>query len=158
MSLRTRLLVWLGLPILVAFFALITLNYYLGRQKAVVEMNNYLTQLAGKKAEETNSYFKALEGPPKTLAAILASTPPGDDESYFTLLEQSIATSPEAIGAAAAYDVGKHDPNRRLFAPYAAKSNDGTYSHSLIEPAAKAYDYTTDTVNASWFITPMNIQ
>ena len=158
MSLKARLLLWLGVPVIIALSALIILNYKLGRNEALTEKGYYITSLATTKAAQTNGYFVSLEGAPKMLADILAHDAPTDETSIFNLLERSIAGNPAAFGAAAAYEPRAFSPDKELFAPYVAKNGDGTFLRAFISPEDGAYDYTTDKVNASWFIDPLAAQ
>jgi methyl-accepting chemotaxis protein len=114
---------------------------------ALNDINNLVAERGGRVAARVDSFFYSLEEGPKIVAAIVADSLPQTDDEFFALLENSIASAPNALGASVAFAKGKYSPDKELYAPSVSKEG----GRAFIDPERGSYDYLSDASQGRWF-------
>jgi hypothetical protein len=150
MNLQTKLLLYFLIPLLIIFSLITVINYRNKMSEAVSNVNFDMEQLVRVKAAAIDGFFAALEPIPKMMVSTLSASKLATDDEYFSLIINALQGNVHAFGGAVAYGPQKYSQEKNLYCPYLTKAG----TKSFIDPENDAYDYTTDKVNASWFIDP----
>lgn len=143
-SLRGRLLLGIGLPLLLFNTALTAIEYQQGKADAIAAMEDYLQEMASEHAERIDADFTAIAQVARSAASFMASYPVADDAALQRGLAANLTLQPLIYGSAIAFA-----PSVRRAAPYAFRTlTDATPQFMDI---AQAYDYT----GRDWYRLPM---
>ncbi|MDR2459336.1 MAG: methyl-accepting chemotaxis protein [Deltaproteobacteria bacterium] len=139
-------------PLLIIFTAFTVVNYVSGQKKAFTYVNTSLTEESGRKAEEMNSALAILMPSTEIVAKLFAEWNISTEEEIYDLLKFVATSTSDSFGSAVAYEPRMYSPDKELYSLYANRLGDESY----IDPDHGAYDYTTDAINAAWFLEPRN--
>ncbi|MGD9787890.1 MAG: SpoIIE family protein phosphatase [Sulfuricellaceae bacterium] len=136
-SLRAKLILAIGLPLLLSHGVLLTVEYQIGRKEAIAGMENYLRELTRHQAARIDGEFSVIAQAARSSAWFLDDISPGDSEALARVLRGNLAQSPLVYGSAIAFD-----PALQRASPYLYRAAAGK-SLRQIDIGRDAYDYTT---------------
>lgn len=131
-----------------ASFALtvVAIERYAGYERRVVSpIKRDLIDRTREAAARIDASLAPARAAAQALARRLDGMPKPTEEALFGLLRTAIQSDPSFYGGTIAFEPGRFEPDRRLFAPYVAKKN-GALVSMYIEDA---YDYTTP--ESEWY-------
>jgi sigma-B regulation protein RsbU (phosphoserine phosphatase) len=143
-SLRTKLILAIGVPLLAIHAVLLTQEYLVGKAEAIADMRVYLRELTRHRAALIDGEFSTLAQAARSSVSQLEGVAAGDDAALDRILRGTLAQSERIYGSAVAFD-----PELRRAAPYLYRPGGGTSSRR-IDIARDAYDYTA----WDWFRVP----
>ncbi len=137
-SLRAKLILAIGLPLLAIHAALILQEYLVGKAEAIADMERYLRELTRHRAARIDGEFASLAQAARSAASQLENVSADDEPALDRSLRGVLGQSGLIYGSAIAFD-----PALRHAAPYFYRPP-GSTELRRIDIARDAYDY------ASW--------
>jgi len=124
-SLKTKLLLAIGVPLLTVYVVLAASEYYSTYRDALGDIQSLLTEVAGRQAAELDRELIRAEELAKTLALVLNSSPDLTSDRLQTTLREHLRANPLVFGMTAAFERGAFSPDVEWFAPYYCRVADG---------------------------------
>jgi len=149
LPLRTKMLVIIGVPLMVAYSLLIAYEYIVGREQAVDMVKVVLSAQAAHQAEELNGHFVSLAQVAQTMSAFFSHGTFAGDEDFFPLLEAVTRDNPAIYGSAVAFEAYCFNKQKVFFAPHVFSPPDTGVQHNDITP-----EYNYDYHFYDWFLIP----
>jgi sigma-B regulation protein RsbU (phosphoserine phosphatase) len=137
LSLRTRLVLALGAPLLAAGVAMAWGLYCQGHREALAAMESHLAEVAARQAAELDGDLSAAAALARTAATSLGSTPDLTRERLRAFLADSLRANPKVFGMCAALE---HDAHHGALADYYCRTPDSGLRY--VDIAADLPDYT----------------
>jgi sigma-B regulation protein RsbU (phosphoserine phosphatase) len=144
-SIRTKLIVAIGVPLVVAYLAMVWLEYRLGRQEAVAHMESHLGELASRQAAELNGDLASAEAVASTIAILLTRSHDTSLDRIQDLLQDALGASPGIFGMSAAFEPFALSRTKRGCAPYYCRAPGGGLRYIDIAAAQPNY------VDLTWY-------
>ena len=141
-----KLILIIGVPLIVAYSAVLIINYNLSKDAALKQTKDYMVELTGRNAARLDGQFSQITALPRSTSNTLQSFSNVQTEEIYKLLEKNIMDNPFTFGMAVAFEPHVFDKSKGLFAPYICKSSNLLSRIDL----ADSYDYT----KADWYSIP----
>jgi phosphoserine phosphatase RsbU/P len=140
LSLRTKLVLAIGAPLLAAYAGMLWCEYNLGRREALGNMESHLAELAARWAAEVDGDLSTAAELARTLGLVVASQPDLSADWLKTLLRENLQNNPNAFGVCIALERRARAGEAHGFAPYYCRDQgDGL---RYLDIAAKFPDYS----------------
>jgi sigma-B regulation protein RsbU (phosphoserine phosphatase) len=153
-SIRTRMILAIGLPLLAVYLGMAAVEYRLGKKEALDRMGDYLRVVTSGRACNVNERFSSTGQIVRTTMNLLAVEEPPSEKKIVDILQQNLSKNPGIFGMALAYDDGQYQPGRKLFAPYVCRDSSGkSLRTTMISPETGGYDY----LQSDWFAVPKRL-
>ena len=144
MTLKTKLILSIAVPLLFAYGVMLWWEYSLDRANAFADMEEYLTGAAARGAAELNGDLAGAEELARTAALAVALNPDFSDKQLDTLITESLTSNLKVYGMAVALQPSEGSGEGRRHATYCHRSSDGL---KCVDLAAKVPGYT----NRPWY-------
>ncbi len=143
LTLKTKLVLSIALPLLLAYAVMLVCEYNLGRRQALRNMESYLKELAARWAAELDGELMAAEELARTLALVVTSEADPAAERLRMLLMESLRSNPRVFGMCLALEPGTKLADTGGFAPYYCRGDDdGGDDLRYVDIAALSPPYT----------------
>lgn len=153
-SIRTRMILAIGVPLLVVYLAILGMECHLGKKEALDRMRDYLRVLTSGRACNVDVQFSSAAQVVRTTMDMLSLGGKPTEDQIVNILRRNISRNARIFGMCMAYDVGKYKADRKLFAPYVWREPSGQgLGVTKIEPESGGYDYT----QREWFAEPKRL-
>ena len=93
-----KLVLIIGIPLIIAYSAVLVINYNLSKDAALKQMQNYLIELTGRNAVRLDGQFSLIADLPRSISNILQSLEEIKEEEIYSLLEGNILNNPFTFG------------------------------------------------------------
>jgi sigma-B regulation protein RsbU (phosphoserine phosphatase) len=143
-SIRAKLVLALGIPLLAVYLVLVWCEYQIGRQRALADMKTHLAELAGRQAAELDGELAEAEQLARTLARVMTSAQGFSAEQVRALLREHLAGNPKLFGMCAAFEENAFSPDIKTLAPYYCRDGAGL---RYVDIAAATPDFR----NRDWY-------
>jgi sigma-B regulation protein RsbU (phosphoserine phosphatase) len=117
-SIRTKLVLAIGAPLLAAYLGMACCEYHLGKREALAQMESHLTELTARQAAELDGELSTAEQLARTLARVVTSLPALSADQIHALLQDNLRGNPKVYGMCMAFERNAFSENAALFAPY----------------------------------------
>lgn len=141
LSIRTKLVLAIGAPLLAVYLGMACCEYHLGKREALASMESHLTELAARQAAELDGGLFTAEKLARTLALVITSSPTFSADRIQELLQDILRSSPRVYGMCVAYERNAFSKNVALFAPYYCR--DPSTGIRFVDIARVFPDYTS---------------
>ncbi|MBI5725796.1 MAG: SpoIIE family protein phosphatase [Planctomycetes bacterium] len=157
-SVRTKLVLAIGLPMLLAYGVMIVFQHGRERANAIKDMEQYLTQLTRNEASRLDSRFMQVAQVVRTTGDILADSlqrPKSAGQQAFdparleNVLRTNVRQNERVFGMCVAFEPGVFESAYRFFAPYVCRGETG----GRIKTMYLDYDYT----RWDWYLLPKHL-
>ncbi len=118
LSIRTKLLLAIGLPLLAAYLGMVWCEYVQGRREALAAMKAHLAELAGRHAAGLDAGLSRAEELARTLATAVSASPELSPGHVHALLRDSLGAHRRVFGMCTAFEPGALPGAEDPFAPY----------------------------------------
>lgn len=152
-SIRTRLILWIGLPTLIVYVLTLGLTLAYLRQRSEVEIANEGTRLSASFAARFDGCLREAAAVAETTARSLAVTSLPTKENLFAQLRGNTGHTPFIFGAALAFEPGTYPAPPRLFAPYVCRDGEA-FKQLVIDETV--YDWLSDPAY-TWYSEPKQL-
>lgn len=153
-SIRTRMILWIGLPTLVVYVITLGLTLAYMRQRSEAEIAEGGTRLSASFAARFDGCLREAAAVAETTARSLAAMPLPNKEKLFDQLRGNTEHTPFIFGAALAFEPGTYPAPPRLFAPYVCRDGEG-FKQLVIDETV--YDWLEDP-KYTWFQEPKQLK
>jgi sigma-B regulation protein RsbU (phosphoserine phosphatase) len=150
-SLRAKLILSIGFPLVAVYLAILAFAYWTLREDAFKDIDRRLTAISDHSAELFNGEFKTVAQVASSAAAFLGTQPGIGEPALYDLLKVNLEQGALIYGSAAAFEPYAFQADRELFSPYVWKKPDGVLGS--IDIAKDAYDYRT----WEWYASPKTL-
>ncbi len=140
LSLRTKLALAIGIPLLAAYAGMLWCEYELGRTEALHNMESHLTELAARWAAEADGQLSTAAELARTLARVVASQPGLSAEGLKALIRENLRDNPWVFGMCMAFEPHVRAGGGDGFAPYYCR--DPNAGLRYLDIAVRFPDYT----------------
>ncbi|MCX7425626.1 MAG: SpoIIE family protein phosphatase [Planctomycetia bacterium] len=140
-SIRTKLVLAIGAPLLAVYLGMACCEYYLGRSEALANMRSRLTELAARQAAELDGDLSKAEELARTLALSVASSPTLSADQVHGLLRDNLRGNPGVYGMSMAFERNAFSKDVAGFAPYYCR--DPRAGLRFVDIAKAVPDYTS---------------
>ena len=147
MSIRTKLILAVGIPVLLVYSAILAIGYIAQRRTEFHQMEQAYTQLVEHYAAQFNGRFSTMAAVARTNAGFLETCPQLDEQGLYSLLTKTVTMNPNIYGACVAFSPDASPVDRKLFAPYAFRANK---THRTMDIGTEGYDYR----KKDWYLIP----
>jgi sigma-B regulation protein RsbU (phosphoserine phosphatase) len=144
-SIRTKLLLAIGAPLLAVYLGMACCEYHLGKREALAHMESHLTELAARQAAELDGDLFTAEELARTLALVVTSSPALSTDRIHALLQDNLRANPKVYGMCMAFERNAFCQDVALFAPYYCR--DPRAGFRFVDIAEVFPDYT----NLDWY-------
>ncbi|MBN2022167.1 MAG: SpoIIE family protein phosphatase [Pirellulales bacterium] len=125
LSIRTKLVLAIGVPLLAAYAGMTVLEFRLGKREALAMMRTHLTELVARRAAELDSQLASAEQLAQTLATLVAASPDLSADRARALVRDSLEKNPKVFGMCMAFEPGALPGRAERFAPYYCRDGSG---------------------------------
>ncbi len=139
LSIRWKLMLYIGLPTLAAYVATLTLNYASLTAEARDQLQEHARTRAAAMAERFDHRFIAMAHIASTAAAVLTAHSELSENELYDVVRANLALDDLVYGSCIAFEPFAFEPDRERFAPYAYR---GTGAIETIDIGIESYDYT----------------
>ena len=139
LSIRWKLMLFIGLPTLAAYAGTLTFNYVMLRTAARERLQHEARDRAGAMAERFERRFIAMARIADTAAALLTIHPDLSEDELYEVVRANLSLDELVYGSCIAFEPHAFEPGRERFAPYAYRSPQGV---ATIDIGTESYDYT----------------
>ncbi|MEW6358676.1 MAG: SpoIIE family protein phosphatase [Planctomycetota bacterium] len=146
-SIRYKLILAIGLPLVLIYLGVLWLDYRSGKETALNDMKAHLAELAAHHAERLGAKFSTVAQVARSTATFLETEPNMTEEELYALLRNSLKANPPVFGACIAFEPGAFGPDRPRVAPYVCRAPDGVKTMDI---GKDAYDY----LRWDWYLLP----
>ncbi|NOZ22251.1 MAG: SpoIIE family protein phosphatase [Planctomycetes bacterium] len=146
-SIRTKLILAIGLPLVLIYLGVLWLDYRSGRETALNDMKDHLTELAAHHAERLGAKFSTVAQVARSTATFLETQPDMSEEDLYALLRNTLKANPGVFGSCIAFEPGAFHPDRPRVAPYVCRAADGVKTMDI---GKDVYDY----MRWDWYLVP----
>ena len=151
MSIRKQMLLFVLLPVFLAFGVLRALDYHEGWEEAMVLARQWTNDKAEVQANRIDTLLNRAGMLARTTAGILSVHEVMTERELYDILRRNVADNPLVYGAAIAFEPHVFR-GRRLFSPYAYRSANKV---KVIDIATQSYDYTEP--QWAWYAQPKKL-
>jgi len=144
-SIRMKLVLAIGVPLLAVYMGMACCEYHLGKREALARMESHLTELAARQAAELDGDLFTAEELARTLALVITSSPVFSVDQIHKLLQDNLRGNPKVYGMCVAFERNAFSQNVDLFAPYYCR--DPHAGLRFVDIAEEFPDYT----NLDWY-------
>lgn len=137
LSIRWKLILSIGLPLLVAYTAVVGVAAWKLNRRAYERMQTDMAERVAHYAIAADAQLESLAQIARSTATILSLSPDMSDDELFQIVRRNVQADPLVYGACVAFEPNAHS-GHRLFAPYAQRCGDRICTKDLSE----GYDYT----------------
>lgn len=141
-----RLMLWIGVPLLIVYSAVLILNYFWGKNAALRQTKEYLVELTGHHAAELNSQFAQIAQTPIVIADALQTLKKPTAEEIYSLISKRLKGNPSIFGMAVAFEPFCFSKDVEYFSPYVCREQGNLVSINL----AQSYNY----LSKDWYSIP----
>ncbi|MFA4838076.1 MAG: SpoIIE family protein phosphatase [Candidatus Neomarinimicrobiota bacterium] len=141
-----RLVIWIGVPLFVVYFAVVVTNYVQSKNAAIERMNLYLIELTSHYASELNSQFLVISQTPTIVVEAIEAMKNPTEKALFDLMERRLTVNQNIFGMSIAFEPYAFSSQEKEYAPYVFRSKNGLEKVFLDH----GYNYTT----ADWYLIP----
>lgn len=145
-SLRCKLTLWICLPLLAVYLAVLTLDYRANKARAVAVMQRHLVELTGHQAAEIGQDLTVAAQAARSAADTLTQFSPKDPKQLDQLLRSIVKSQDTVFGSCIAYEPKVFAPDRQRFAPYVYRTPAGD--------GLKRIDLEYDYARWDWYLLP----
>lgn len=138
LSIRWKLVLAIGIPLLAISGVTIVLDYIGLRSAAYDQMRAYVSQVTQQYAARLDARMEQLAQVGRSAGAFIEAHPELTEEDVYRLMQTNVMQSHLIYGSCVAFAPHKFDPNRRLVAPYVYGDRENLSRLDV----ADAYDYT----------------
>ncbi|MFA6294466.1 MAG: cache domain-containing protein, partial [Victivallales bacterium] len=142
LSIRNKLFVGICIPIAVIYLVVLSVEYRIRSNAAILSMEAYLKELTESEAAEIDAKLASVAQVCRTSAGILSCCQLDDAEKIIRILRTSILGNSDIYGMATAYEPGIIFKDRRLFSPYFCRDT-GTGDLMFVDTGLKDFNYTS---------------
>lgn len=147
-SIRTKMILAIGLPLLAVYLGMLGMEYRLGKRETLGRMGEYLRAVTSGRACRVDERFSSIAQVVRTTVDLLSLGNKPTEDQIVKILRQNISKKPGIFGMCLAYDAGAYEQGLRFFAPYVYRDSSGKgLNVTRIEPATGGYDY----LQREWF-------
>jgi phosphoserine phosphatase RsbU/P len=139
-SIRTKLVLAIGAPLLAVYLGMACCEYQLGKREALGHMESHLTELAARQAAELDGDLSTAEELARTLALLVTSSPALSADQIHTLLRDNLRNNPKVYGMTMAFEPSAFSADVPGFAPYYCR--DPRAGLRFVDIAVAFPDYT----------------
>lgn len=155
-SIRWKLVLAIGVPLLLISGITITLDYIGLRTAAYRGMESYVSELTRQYAARLDARMEQLAQVGRSTAAFIVSHPELTEEAIYDLMRTNVLQSHLIYGACVAFAPYEFDKDRRLVAPYVYGDREdlqrldvaGAYDYT--DPSWDWYRHASETHEAYW--------
>ncbi len=149
LSVRNKLFVGICIPIAVIYLVVLSVEYRIRSNEAVVSMEAYLKELTESESAEIDTKLSSVAQVCLTSAEILGQNHPSDTGENISILRSIISSNSDIYGMATAYEPGAVFKDGRLFSPYFHR--DGvTGNLNFVDTGLHDFNYTAQ----NWYMLP----
>ncbi|MBN1909476.1 MAG: SpoIIE family protein phosphatase [Pirellulales bacterium] len=130
LSIRTRLLLTIGVPLVVIWLAAATYEYVLERRTALTDTKAHLTELTARQAAQLDVELTKVEQLADTLAAVLAASPELSRDQVKHWLRTTLRGNADLFDLGVVLDPGVVRGSSGPFAPYYQRDASGEIHYS----------------------------
>lgn len=145
-SLRCKLILWICLPLLAVYLAVLALDYRTNKARAVEVMQRHLVELTAHHAAEIAQDLTVAAQAARSAADTLTQFSPKDPQQLDQLLRSVVKTHDTVFGACIAYEPKVFASDRQRFAPYVCRAPKGD--------GLKRIDLDYDYPRWDWYLLP----
>ncbi len=143
-SLRSKLIVFICVPLLVVYGVILLRNYRVGKAIAIADAQRLMEAMAKDQASQVNARMATVSQVAKTLAGALTASGRVELAEIEPFLQSNLAANADVFGSCMAFETWS-SPTGEEFAPYVCRDGDGMAYVDIGED--DAYDYPA----ASWY-------
>ena len=147
MSIRSKLILAVGIPLVVIYLCALAFDYAVGKEDALRQMKSHLTELAAHHAAQLNGHFEKVAQVARTTATFLETRPDMTADDLYALLRNTVKDNSDVFGACIAFEPYAFSKTRARFAPYVCRTGEGLRS---LDIGAESYDY----LRWDWYLVP----
>jgi sigma-B regulation protein RsbU (phosphoserine phosphatase) len=137
------------LPIAIIYLIVLSIEYRIRSNAAIVSMQAYLKEIAEGEASEINTKLSAVAQVCLTSAGILSCRHSDDADEEISILRASILSNNDIYGMVTAYEPGVKFKDRKLFAPYFCRAG-GAEALKFVDSGLNDYNYMVQ----NWYALP----
>ncbi len=142
--LRSKLIVFICVPLLVVYGVILMRNYRVGKAVAIADAQRLMQEMAKDQASQINAKMAAVSQAARTQAGMLTATGTVELANIQELLRSNLETNADVFGSCMAFEVWS-SPTGQRFAPYVCRKGGGT---AYVDIGADVeYDYPS----AAWY-------
>lgn len=104
LSIRTKLVLAIGAPLLVAYLCMAWCEYRLGHREAMASMESHLAEVAARQAAELDGDLSTAAALARTIARLITSSPDLTAERVRAVIEDNLRANPDVFGMCAAFE------------------------------------------------------
>ena len=147
LSIRAKLTLVVGVPLLAAAGAITVLDYRISKAKEVAHIGDYLTELVAHEAAELDRDLSTTAQVSAEAAGVFELGLVRTEEDIYRLIQGLLERNERVFGSCVAFEPGAFEKGRSLFAPYMCRGQEGLRSMEL---GKDSYDYT----RWDWYLLP----
>lgn len=140
MTVRWKLIVMVGLPVLATYLAILSLDYLRLRRVALEQTQKEAERFADYYASKVESRLELVAQVARSAAAFVSAHPDLTEEEVYAILEANVEQNPLVFGSCLAFEPGAFDGKKHLFAPYVFRAAGGKARKDV----AQHYNYTDE--------------
>ena len=145
LSLRTKLVLSIGVPLLAAYLFMAWCEYRLGQREALANMASHLTELAARPAAELDGDLSTAAELSRTVAILIAPSTDLTAEGIRAMLQDNLRANPKVFGMCAAFERNAFSRDVAAFAAYYCRHQHEGLRY--VDVATAFPDYT----NLNWY-------
>ncbi len=149
-TLRTRLIVYIAVPTLLVYGAILGGALLFLRARSLSELEQTMTRLASNYAGRFDGYLREAAAVADTFAAAMAANLPGRVEVVVAQLRANVAARTFIYGSCAAFEPGVMQEGPDLLAPYVHRTGETLVDMNI---SREVYDWYSDP-QWTWFQEP----
>lgn len=158
MSIRWKMLFWIGAPVILIYSAMLGLAMTRWTSQAQTRIETNTTRTATLNARYLDARLGGIAQIAKSTADILQLNSALTQKELFKLVRDNVKQDPLVYGACIAFEPNAFDKGTRLFAPYAHRDqNDANKADAPLRTLSlgEAYDYTdARDPKCEWYVKP----
>jgi sigma-B regulation protein RsbU (phosphoserine phosphatase) len=135
------MILWIGLPTLVVYVAVLGAALLHLRARALEQVNSEMTRLANQVAARFDAAFREAAAVAATTARFMEHAPPPDVEQIYAQLEANTLSNPAIYGAAMAFEPPAPAAAHDLVCPYVHRTDEGL---ARLNIGRDVYDWHSD--------------
>ncbi len=147
-SIRTKLIVAICLPLLAVYLTVLLIEYDKGKRQAIDQAQTHLTELTAHYAELLDKQLSTVAQVARSTDQFLTDFPLHEEDDIYKLLRSNVRNNPHIFGTCLAMEPNAFRPGLKEFAPYVCRTPSGKLRS--LDVATEAYDYN----RWDWYLLP----
>jgi sigma-B regulation protein RsbU (phosphoserine phosphatase) len=149
LSIRSKLFIGICLPIVAIYLTVLSIEYRIRSNEAIVSMEAYLKELTESEAAEIDTKLSSVAQVCLISAEIFGQHHSSDTIENISILRNMVSGNCDIFGMATAYEPGVVFKDRNFFSPYFCRDGD-TGNLKFVDAGLRDFDYTSQ----NWYMLP----